>query len=189
MHVTAETVPEVRPAALTIEAVEVTPIVVPLAQEYRGSYYHMTNRTTVVTRVVTREGVVGEAYAGDEDSTLLEIAAVVTDEIAPRLIGEDGFAIERRWELGSAWSPSRRSTRSGRRWAGRCGSCGAATATRSRSTSSAATTAATWPGSATRSQNGSSAASAAASSRSAAASRARTQNESPPPGTPPATGS
>src|SRR5215471_12605450 len=81
---------------LTIESIEVTPIVVPLAQEYRGSYYHMTNRATVVTRVVTREGVVGEAYAGDEDSTLLEI----TDEIAPKLVGEDGFAIERCWELG-----------------------------------------------------------------------------------------
>src|SRR6185369_4637808 len=47
-----------------------------------------------------REGVVGEAYAGDEDSTLLEIAAVITDEIAPRLIGEDAFAVERCWELG-----------------------------------------------------------------------------------------
>jgi L-alanine-DL-glutamate epimerase-like enolase superfamily enzyme len=86
--------------ALTIEAIEVTPIVVPLAQEYRGSYYRMSNRATVVTRVVTREGVVGEAYAGDEDSTLLDIAAVITDEIAPKVIGEDGYAIERCWELG-----------------------------------------------------------------------------------------
>jgi L-alanine-DL-glutamate epimerase-like enolase superfamily enzyme len=86
--------------ALTIEAIEVTPIVVPLAQEYRGSYYRMSNRATIVTRVLTREGVVGEAYAGDEDSTLLQIGSVITDEIAPRLIGEDGFAIERCWELG-----------------------------------------------------------------------------------------
>jgi len=86
--------------ALTIEQVEVTPIVVPLAREYRGSYYRMSNRSTVITRVTTREGVVGEAYAGDEDSTLLEIAAVITDEITPKLLGEDGFAIERCWELG-----------------------------------------------------------------------------------------
>jgi L-alanine-DL-glutamate epimerase-like enolase superfamily enzyme len=86
--------------ALTIEAIEVTPIVVPLAREYRGSYYRMSNRATVITRIHTREGVVGEAYAGDEDSTLLQIAGVITDEITPRLIGEDGFAIERCWELG-----------------------------------------------------------------------------------------
>src|SRR5579862_1321536 len=86
--------------ALTIETIEVTPIVVPLAREYRGSYYRMNNRATILTRVVTREGVVGEAYAGDEDATLGEIAAVVREEIAPRLIGENGFSIERCWQLG-----------------------------------------------------------------------------------------
>lgn len=85
---------------LTIEAIEVTPIVVPLAQEYRGSYYSMRNRSTVLTRVVTSEGIVGEAYAGDEDSTLGLITGIVLDEIAPRLVGQDGFSIERCWELG-----------------------------------------------------------------------------------------
>src|SRR5579862_3014907 len=86
--------------ALTIETIEVTPIVVPLAREYRGSYYRMNNRATILTRVVSREGVVGEAYAGDEDSTLGDIANVIRDEIAPRLIGEDAFSYERCWELG-----------------------------------------------------------------------------------------
>jgi D-galactarolactone cycloisomerase len=85
---------------LTIESIEVTPIVVPLKQEYRGSYYAMRNRCTVLTRITTREGIVGEAYAGDEDTTLAEIAAVVRDEIAPRLIGENAMSIERCWELG-----------------------------------------------------------------------------------------
>jgi D-galactarolactone cycloisomerase len=84
--------------ALTIEAIEVTPIVVPLAQEYRGSYYSMRNRATVLTRVATREGVVGEAYAGDEDSTLADIVGVIRNEIAPRLIGENAFSFERCWE-------------------------------------------------------------------------------------------
>ena len=86
--------------SLTIEAIEVTPIVVPLKHEYRGSYYRMRNRATVITRVVTSEGVVGEAYAGDEDSTLAEITAVISEEIVPRLIGENAFAYERCWELG-----------------------------------------------------------------------------------------
>src|SRR6476469_8998090 len=86
--------------ALTIEAIEVTPLVVPLDREYRGSYYFMRNRCTVVTRVVTREGIVGEAYAGDEDATLPDIVSVITKELAPRLVGEDVFAIERCWELG-----------------------------------------------------------------------------------------
>src|ERR1043165_8902861 len=65
---------------LTIEAIEVVPLVVPLAQEYRGSYYRMVNRSTVLVRVRTREGIVGEAYAGDEDSTLAEICSVVVNE-------------------------------------------------------------------------------------------------------------
>ncbi len=85
---------------LTIESIEVTPVVVPLVKEYRGSYYSMRNRATLITRVVTSDGIVGEAYAGDEDSTLAEIAGVVTNEIAPRLIGMNGFSIERCWELG-----------------------------------------------------------------------------------------
>jgi D-galactarolactone cycloisomerase len=87
-------------SALLIEAIEVTPIVVPLAQEYRGSYYGMRNRATVITRVVTRDGIVGEAYAGDEDATLLEIVSVIGKEIAPKLVGQSAFAYERCWELG-----------------------------------------------------------------------------------------
>ena len=85
--------------ALTIASIEVTPIVVPLAQEYRGSYYSMRNRATVITRVRTKEGVVGEAYAGDEDGTLADIVGVIRNEIAPRLVGESAFSWERCWEL------------------------------------------------------------------------------------------
>src|SRR4051794_18620185 len=72
----------------------------PLDREYRGSFYGMSNRSTIITRVHTAEGLVGEAYAGDEDSTLAQIAAIVRDEIAPRLIGTDAFGYERCWELG-----------------------------------------------------------------------------------------
>jgi D-galactarolactone cycloisomerase len=84
---------------LTISKIELTPIVVPLEREYRGSYYRMKDRSTMVTRVVTEEGIVGEAYAGDEGGTLNEIYDVITDEIAPRLIGENAFAYERCWQL------------------------------------------------------------------------------------------
>lgn len=82
-----------------IESIETIPIRVPLGRTYRGSHYHMTHRSTTIVRVVTESGITGEAYAGDEDSGLLEIDAIIRNEIAPRLIGEDGFAIERCWEL------------------------------------------------------------------------------------------
>jgi len=85
---------------LSIRAIELVPLVVPLPGVYRGSYYRMENRATIITRVVTEEGIVGEAYAGDEDGTLGAIAGVIRDELAPRLIGEDAFAYERCWQLG-----------------------------------------------------------------------------------------
>jgi D-galactarolactone cycloisomerase len=86
-------------SSLTIRRIETVPIRVPLGRVYRGSYYQMTHRSTIVTRVHTDEGIVGEAYAGDEDDGLLEIDAIIHEEIAPRLIGTDAMAIERCWEL------------------------------------------------------------------------------------------
>jgi D-galactarolactone cycloisomerase len=86
-------------ARLTIARIETIPIRVRLSRVYRGSHYQMTHRSTIVTRVYTEEGIVGEAYAGDEDDGLFEIDAIIRDEIAPRLVGQDGFAIERCWEL------------------------------------------------------------------------------------------
>jgi len=83
---------------LTIREINLTPIVVPLETVYRGSYYRMENRASVITRVVTEEGVVGEAYAADEDKTLADIVGVIRDEITPRLIGENAFAYERCWQ-------------------------------------------------------------------------------------------
>src|SRR6059058_5430419 len=84
---------------LTIRSIETIPIRVPLVRTYRGSGYKMTHRSTLLTRVVAEEGLVGEAYAGDEDAGLAEIDAIIAQEIAPALIGEDAFAVERCWQL------------------------------------------------------------------------------------------
>lgn len=84
---------------LTITRIETEAIRVPLERVYRGSHYKMTHRSTVITRIFTKSGLVGEAYAGDEDAALLEIQDIIHDEIAPKLIGEDGAAIERAWEI------------------------------------------------------------------------------------------
>jgi L-alanine-DL-glutamate epimerase-like enolase superfamily enzyme len=84
--------------SLTIRRIETIPIRVPLGRIYRGSYYEMSHRSTIITRVYTDEGIVGEAYAGDEDAGLLEIDAIIHEEIEPQLIGADAMAIERCWE-------------------------------------------------------------------------------------------
>lgn len=85
--------------SLTIRRIETIPIRVPLRQVYRGSYYHMTHRSTIVTRIHTGEGITGEVFTGDEDHINDQIERVICNEIAPRLIGADALATERCWEL------------------------------------------------------------------------------------------
>jgi D-galactarolactone cycloisomerase len=86
-------------SSLAISHIETIPIRVPLGRVYRGSHYQMSHRSTIVTRVHTADGIVGEAYAGDEDAGLFEIDEIIHNEIAPLLTGHDAFATERCWEL------------------------------------------------------------------------------------------
>ena len=84
---------------LKIERVETIPIRVPLPFTYSGSTYRMRNRCTIVTRLHTEAGLVGEAYNADEDSPMQEtVLAILRDEVAPRVIGMDALLVERCWE-------------------------------------------------------------------------------------------
>ena len=84
---------------LKIESVETIPIRVPLPFTYKGSYYKMRNRCTIITRIKTSEGIVGQAYNADEDEPLQsEILSILHDELVPQVIGLDAFATERVWE-------------------------------------------------------------------------------------------
>jgi hypothetical protein len=84
---------------LTIRQIDTIPIRVALPRLYRGSYYQMTHRSTIVTRIHMDEGFTGEVFTGDEDHINRGIERVIRDEITPRLIGEDALATERCWEL------------------------------------------------------------------------------------------
>src|SRR5690606_38306086 len=86
------------PPDMRIERIEVIPLEVPLARTFRGSYYSMSARATLVTRVHTTDGLVGETYNGDEIHTQHEIARIITDEIAPLLADLDPTMVERCWE-------------------------------------------------------------------------------------------
>ena len=84
---------------LTIESVETIPVRVPLPFTYKGSYYRMRNRCTIVTRVRTSEGIVGEAYNADEDEPLQsEIRKIIHDELVDRVTGLDALSTEGVWE-------------------------------------------------------------------------------------------
>jgi L-alanine-DL-glutamate epimerase-like enolase superfamily enzyme len=84
---------------LEITGIEAIPIRVALPRDFRGSHYHMTHRATIIVRVTTADGIVGEAYVGDEDHALIALRHIVESEIAPRLLGADALLTERCWKL------------------------------------------------------------------------------------------
>jgi len=84
---------------LTIVRIETVAVRVPLDRVYKGSHYRMTHRSTIITRVHTASGIIGEAYAGDEDAGLGEIDGIIHHEIEPVLIGQDAFSTEKCWTL------------------------------------------------------------------------------------------
>lgn len=83
---------------LTIRSIETIPIRVELPRVYKGSHYQMGWRCTIITRVVTEEGVVGEAYNADADAEQSEIVDIIQQELAPLVEGKDCLAYEACWE-------------------------------------------------------------------------------------------
>jgi D-arabinonate dehydratase len=86
------------PDDLVIERVEVIPVRVPLARRFAGSHYSMTTRCTIVTRVYTAGGIVGEAFNGDTDAEQPLIVGIITGEITRRVTGMSAANIEGCWE-------------------------------------------------------------------------------------------
>src|SRR5262247_1856699 len=58
----------------------------------------MTSRCTIITRLYTDAGVVGECYNGDEDESQAPILRIIREELAPRVLGRDVFDVEGCWE-------------------------------------------------------------------------------------------
>ena len=82
----------------TIEFIEVIPLRVELDRVYRGSHYQMPNRCTILTRIRTSDGIVGEIYNADEDGPQQEIVTIIRNELAPIILGMDPLATERIWD-------------------------------------------------------------------------------------------
>lgn len=82
---------------LTIERLEFIPLRVALDRTYRGSYYSMKHRCTIVTRLYTSEGIVGEAYNADTDEEQAAVLKLLEGELAPAVLGSDAFRYEDCW--------------------------------------------------------------------------------------------
>lgn len=84
---------------LRIEAIDTIPIRVGLDRTYRGSYYYMPNRCTIITRVTTSDGIVGEAYNADTDNDQAEVLTIIEREIVPRVVGLRVLDHQLIWDL------------------------------------------------------------------------------------------
>lgn len=83
---------------MKITRIETIPILAPLEEVFRGSNYSMTSRATIITRVHTDDGLVGESYNGDEEDTQTKIAGVIETDIGELLAGKDPMLVEAAWE-------------------------------------------------------------------------------------------
>lgn len=82
---------------LAVERVGVSMVSVPLPRVVSGSGYTKATRNTVVVDVETTTGVTSRVYAGDERDEQRAVAEMIVDELAPVVVGEDPFRVERLW--------------------------------------------------------------------------------------------
>ena len=83
---------------MKIESIEVIPLVVDLGTTFKGSFYSMSERATLVTRIYTDDGIIGEIYNGDEINDQIQIREIILNEIFPIIKGTDPLHIEKRWD-------------------------------------------------------------------------------------------
>jgi D-galactarolactone cycloisomerase len=93
----ATRLPSLDRGSLRIERIETIALRAPLARRFAGSAYSMVNRTTIVTRLFTADGVVGEVYNGDTDAEQSIVVDIIHRELAPRLIGLSATDPEGAW--------------------------------------------------------------------------------------------
>jgi D-arabinonate dehydratase len=89
---------------MRIQSVEAVAIDIPLSKNFGGATYSVLKRSTVVTRLRTDDGVVGEVYNGDNRADGLAICKLIHEVLAPAVAGLDIFATERIWERLAAFA-------------------------------------------------------------------------------------
>lgn len=82
---------------MKITKVEVIPLVRQLEDVFSGGTYRIVNRNTIVTRIYTDVGIIGEAFGGDEDQRQKDVVALIRNHFEKLLVGEDARDVERLW--------------------------------------------------------------------------------------------
>lgn len=83
---------------MKITDIKVTAICVPLSSIYDGATYAVSERRTIITEVITDEGISGRVYTGDIRDQQSEVVGIIENDIKPLIIGEDPLCVERCWQ-------------------------------------------------------------------------------------------
>lgn len=83
---------------MKIEEVKVIAVDIPLSRNFGGSKYNVTKRCTIITQMRTDTGLVSEIYNGDNRDHMRAVVDIIEQELAPMVIGEEVFAVERVWQ-------------------------------------------------------------------------------------------
>jgi len=98
MH-NAQTSLSSRLADAKITRIETIPLKVKLERAATGSTLKLTHRCTILTRIHTDAGVLGECFNGNDDALQADIINMIHEEMAPLLIGHRVCAIDDAWAL------------------------------------------------------------------------------------------
>ena len=83
---------------MRITAVEAIAIDIPLSKNFGGSTYSVLKRSTVITRLRTADGLVSEAYNGDNRAHGPQIAHLVTNDLFNLIKGLSIYERELAWQ-------------------------------------------------------------------------------------------
>jgi D-arabinonate dehydratase len=82
-----------------ITRIETIPLKVKLERAATGSTLKLTHRCTILTRIHTDAGVLGECFNGNDDALQADIINMIHEEMAPLLIGHRVCAFDDAWAL------------------------------------------------------------------------------------------
>jgi len=83
---------------MRIRNIEAIALEIPLKKNFGGSTYNVLTRCTIVTRLVTEDGLVSEVYNGDNRDDGRAMVRLIHEDLAPRVKGLSIFETERIWE-------------------------------------------------------------------------------------------
>lgn len=69
----------------------------PLEKPFHGGTYTISSRATIIVNVFTDEGIIGEAFAGDQKKNGKDICNLIEGELKKSIVGEDLFCIDKLW--------------------------------------------------------------------------------------------